>query len=61
METCEHIGDIHPVDQFICSKCGIWLEDWVEVQVDEDCDPPEISHYEYAFKYRSNCGRKVVQ
>ena len=61
METCQHIGDINEVDQFICSECGIHLEDWVRVEYDEDWGyPPEKFIYEYAFKYCPNCGRKIV-
>ena len=59
-ETCEHVGDIHEVDQFICSECGIHLEDWVRVKYDEDFYPQEKYFLEYSFKYCPNCGRKIV-
>lgn len=37
-ETCTHIGDIAQCDQFICSECGIHLEDWRRLVVDKDDD-----------------------
>lgn len=55
VETCENIGEYNEVDQFICSKCGIWLEDWIEVESDE-----EDAGYEYVLNYCPNCGRKIV-
>ena len=55
-----HVGDIHEVDQFICSECGIHLEDWVRVKYDEDFYPQEKYFLEYSFKYCPNCGRKIV-
>ena len=44
----------HPVDEFICSKCGIHLEEWVRVVIDEDRD--DTYYYEYAFYFCPNCG-----
>ncbi len=55
--TCRHVGDINEVDQFVCSECGIHLEDWAEKVEDEDGD---LHHQEYAFKFCPNCGRKIV-
>lgn len=58
VETCDNIGEYHNVDQFVCSKCGIWLEDWVRVEFDEE----ENDHvgFEYTLKYCPDCGRKIV-
>ena len=50
-DTCRNITEENPVDDFICSKCGIHLYDWIKKD-DEDC-------YEYEFKYCPNCGAKV--
>ena len=59
--TCEHIGELNEVDQFVCSECGIHLEDWVEVWFDEDFGYPASEvHSEYAFRHCPNCGRKIV-
>lgn len=51
--TCHNIAEENPVDEFVCSKCGIHLYDWIRVR-DED-------YYEYEFKYCPNCGAKVVE
>ena len=51
--TCQNITEKDLVDDFVCSKCGIHLYDWVRV-CDEDW-------YEYEFKYCPNCGAKVVE
>ena len=53
----ENIGTVHPVDEFICSECGIVLEGWTRVVTDED--DGELYYYEYAFKYCPNCGAKM--
>ena len=52
-ETCRNITEENPVDDFVCSKCGIHLYDWIRKD-DEDW-------YEYEFKYCPNCGAKVVE
>ena len=44
-------------DQFICSNCGIELQDWVRVEREDG----EVTHYEYEFKYCPNCGRKIIE
>ena len=44
----------HPVDEFICSKCGIHLEEWVRVVIDEEVD--DTYYREYAFKFCPECG-----
>lgn len=54
-----NIGTLHPVDSFICEKCGIRLEDWVELK--EDPDDGGISCHEYEFRFCPNCGRKIVE
>lgn len=53
----ENIGTLHPVDEFICSECGIVLEGWTKVVTDED--DGEMYFYEYEFKYCPNCGAKM--
>lgn len=60
--TCTHIGDIAQCDQFICSKCGIHLEDWrMLVEEEYDYGYTEMANYEYEFKFCPNCGRKIVE
>ena len=53
----ENIGTVHPVDEFVCSECGIALEGWTRVVTDED--DGELYYYEYEFKYCPNCGAKM--
>lgn len=57
-KKCENIAERYAdCDEFVCSKCGIHLMEWVEVSIDEDYDD-EI-HSEYVFKYCPNCGAKI--
>ena len=56
-KTCTNISDMHPVDGFTCSECGISLEDYPEKEVDEESG--DITYREYAFNYCPNCGAKV--
>ena len=58
VETCENIGEYNEADQFVCSKCNIWLEDWVEVGYDKEEN--DYVGFEYELKYCPNCGRKIV-
>lgn len=45
--------DYADTDQFICSECGIHLQDWV--RIDEDDYEDGIVH-EYVFQFCPNCG-----
>ena len=53
----ENIGTLHPVDEFICSECGIVLEGWTRVVTDED--DGKLYFYEYEFRCCPNCGAKM--
>lgn len=53
----ENISDLHPVDEFVCSVCGIVLEGWSRVVTDED--DGEQYFYEYEFKFCPNCGANM--
>ena len=60
--TCKNVGEYHEADQFVCSECGIRLEDWIEVWIDEDFGYPASEiQAEYIFKYCPNCGREVIE
>ena len=50
--------DYAECDQFVCSNCGIELQDWHRVERDEDGD---ITYHEYEFNYCPNCGAKMDQ
>lgn len=58
-KTCKNISEIHPVDGFTCSECGISLEDYSEKEVDEESG--DITYREYMLRYCPNCGAKVVE
>lgn len=59
-KECENVAERYAdCDEFVCSKCGIHLMEWVEVSIDEDYDD-EI-HSEYVFKYCPNCGAKIKE
>ena len=56
-EICyNHNEDYDDCDQFVCSKCGIELQDWHRVEREDD---GEISYHEYTFQYCPHCGRKI--
>lgn len=52
-----HNEDYDDCDQFVCSECGIELQDWHRVERDED--DGEISYHEYCFEFCPHCGRKI--
>lgn len=58
---CYNIGNLYEADQFICSKCGIHLEDWVRIRIDEDFYPPIIDYVDYIFKYCPECGTEIKE
>lgn len=49
----ENISDYHPVDEFICSRCGINITGFCRH------DPEEGADYEYEIKYCPECGAKI--
>ena len=53
----KNITKRHPVDEFICSECGIVLVDYERLEIDED-DGDE-NCYEYEFRFCPNCGAKM--
>lgn len=57
LQVGENITENNPVDEFVCSKCGIILEDWSRVEIDED--DGERTNHEYAFRFCPNCGAKM--
>lgn len=58
--TCKNENkDYAECDQFVCSNCGIELQDWHRVEHDED--DGDISYHEYEFNYCPGCGYKVIK
>lgn len=49
----KNITEMRPVDEFICSECGIDIVDFCRYEPEEDCA------YEYEFKFCPNCGAKM--
>lgn len=58
-ETCTNESEYNLVDGFECSNCGIIIENYNEIEIDEDC-PEDRCMKEYAPRYCPNCGRKIV-
>lgn len=57
--TCKNVGmDYAEVDQFVCSECGIELQDWHSV---ERCEDGEVIYHEYTFRFCPNCGRRIME
>lgn len=51
----KNIGkDYADCDQFVCSECGIELQDWVRVERDED--DGDVTYHEHVFNFCPNCG-----
>jgi uncharacterized protein with PIN domain len=55
----ENISEMHPVDEFICSECGLIVRDCCRYEIDEDADGDE-NCFEFEFKYCPRCGVKIV-
>lgn len=55
----ENITKNHPVDEFICSECGLIMRDCCRYEIDEDTDPPDENCYEFKFRYCPRCGIKI--
>ena len=50
--------DYAECDQFVCSNCGIELQDWHRVERDED--DGDVTYHEYEFKFCPNCGASMM-
>lgn len=54
----ENVSEYNPVDKFKCLKCGLALQDYVKVYINEDSG--RIALGEYEIEYCPHCGRKVI-
>ena len=50
--------EYHEADEFICSECGLHLEDWTRYVCDEDSNEEYVQ--EYVFKRCPECGAMIV-
>ena len=58
-KTCTNESEYNLVDGFECSNCGIIIENYNEIEIDEDASGDRCMK-EYAPRYCPNCGRKIV-
>lgn len=60
VSTCKNENnDYAACDQFVCSNCGIELQDWHRVERDED--DGDMTYREYEFNFCPSCGCKVMK
>ena len=52
-----NVTDMHPVDEFICSECGLILRDLTETRIDEENE--DECYFEFECNYCPNCGAKM--
>lgn len=50
-------NDYNEVDQFVCSECGVELQEWVRVERDEDFG--EVTYHEQRLNFCPICGADV--
>jgi hypothetical protein len=55
---CENLTENHPVDEFICSECGLITRENTRIEIDEDADGDE-AECEFEIKFCPRCGSKV--
>ena len=55
----KNLTKMNPVDEFICSECGLIMRDVSEVRIDEDNE--DECYFEFEFKYCPNCGVKIKE
>ena len=59
-KTCKNVAiEYDDCDQFVCSECGIELQDWHRVERDED--DGDVTYHEYRFRFCPNCGMKIKE
>lgn len=56
-EGCYNASNQHPVDEFICSECGVIIRDCQRYEYDEDSD--DWSCYEFVYRYCPMCGKRI--
>ena len=54
---CQNIAGVHPVDGFVCSRCGFMTEEISQLTIDEDTGRRD--NFEFEIKFCPNCGSRV--
>lgn len=54
-----NISLMHPVDEFICSECGLTMRENARYEYDEDGD--DWNCYEFEFSYCPRCGVEIEE
>lgn len=52
-----NVTNMHPVDEFICSECGLILRDLTETRIDEENE--DECYFEFECNYCPNCGAEM--
>lgn len=52
-----NVTKLNPVDEFICSECGLIMRDLTQVKIDDDNG--DEFFYEFEFNYCPKCGVKI--
>ena len=59
-KTCKNVAtEYDDCDQFVCSECGIELQEWHRVERDED--DGDVTYHEYILRFCPNCGAKIIE
>lgn len=58
VKQCRNITEQNPVDEFICSNCGLILRDLQRVEI--DADTGDESYYEFEVAYCPKCGCEIM-
>ncbi len=54
----KNISNNDPVDEFICSECGLTMRDWIGYKYDDDeCE----NCYAFEFSYCPRCGVEIEE
>ena len=54
-----NISECNPVDEFICSNCGLIMRDFSQIRTDEDDEYEYCCEFE--FSYCPKCGYRITE
>lgn len=55
----QNISECNPVDEFICSNCGLIMRDFDQIHIDVDDEYEYCCEFE--FSYCPKCGYKITE